>query len=184
MGAGRDSTSFARANRPKTSPHPTRCAYKRLGNVETAFRTFTGVDLRVRPIKHRLEDRVRAHILLCMLAYYVEWHMRQALASLLYADEDLENSRNARDPVAKAQPTPAVRRKRATRESAEGLPPRRWDGLISALSTLVRFTRDTEPDAFQSQVFELLKQDGPAWPGKVCPVTGTVESRIFRATSR
>lgn len=154
-------------------------AYKRLGNVEKAFRTFKGIDLRVRPINHRLEDRVRAHILLCMLAYYVEWHMRQALAPLLYADEDLESSRNARDPVAKALPTPAVRHKRAARESADGLPLRRWDGLISALSTLVRntcragegktavrFTRDTEPDAFQSRVFELLQQDGPAWPGK------------------
>ncbi len=154
-------------------------AYKRLGNVEKAFRTFKGIDLRVRPINHRLEDRVRAHILLCTLAYYVEWHMRQALAPLLYADEGLEDSRTARDPVAKALPTPAVRRKRATHESSDGLPLRRWDGLISALSTLarntcragegktaVRFTRDTEPDAYQSRVFELLNQDGPAWPGK------------------
>lgn len=154
-------------------------AYKRLGNVEKAFRTFKGIDLRVRPVNHRLGDRVRAHILLCTLAYYVEWHMRQALAPLLYADGDLEGSRNARDPVAKALPTPAVRHKRAARESADGLPLRRWDGLISALSTLarntcragegktaVRFTRDTEPDAFQSRVFEILQQDGPAWPDK------------------
>ena len=62
-------------------------AYKSLGNVEKAFRTFKGVDLKVRPIYHRLENRVRAHIFLCMLAYYVEWHMRQALAPLMYADE-------------------------------------------------------------------------------------------------
>ena len=61
-------------------------------------KAIKGVDLRVRPINHRLEDRVRAHILLCTLAYYVEWHMRQALAPLLYADEDLEGLRGARDP--------------------------------------------------------------------------------------
>jgi len=154
-------------------------AYKMLGNVEKAFRTFKGVDLRVRPVHHRLEDRVRTHILLCMLAYYVEWHMRQALAPLLYADEDLEGSRAARDPVARALPTPAVRRKRADKLSADGHPLRRWDGIVSALSTIsrntcragegktaVRFTRDTEPDAYQSRIFELLEQDGPAWPAK------------------
>jgi hypothetical protein len=164
-------------------------AYKRLGNVEKAFRTFKGIDLRIRPINHRLEDRVRSHILLCMLAYYVEWHMRQALASLLYADEDLETNRNEREPVAKALPSPAVRRKRATKESTDGLPLRRWDGLINALSTMVRntcrvgegkttvrFTRATEPNAYQSRIFALLKEDGPAWTSKdkqLCPVDGT-----------
>jgi Transposase DDE domain len=154
-------------------------AYKRLGNVEKAFRTFKGVDLRVRPVNHRLEERVRAHILLCMLSYYVEWHMRQALAPLLYAEEDLEGSRAAREPVAKALPTPAVRRKRAEKLSTDGHPLRRWDGIVSALSTIsrntcrvgegktaVRFTRDTEPDVYQSRIFELLEQDGPAWPAK------------------
>lgn len=154
-------------------------AYKRLGNVEQAFRTFKGVDLRVRPIHHRLEDRVRAHIFLCMLAYYVEWHMRKALAPLLYADEALDDNRAARDPVAKALPSPDVRRKCATQESSEGMPLRRWDGLMSSLSTLVRntcrvgesktavrFKRDTEPDACQTRVFELLAQDASWWPGK------------------
>ena len=152
-------------------------AYKRLGNVEKAFRTFKGIDLRIRPINHRLEDRVRAHILLCMLAYYVEWHMRRSLAPLLYADDGLEASRTARDPVAKAEPSSAVRRKCATKQSADGLPLRRWDGLIASLSTLVRntcrvgegkttvrFPRDTEPNAYQSRVFELLAQDAPWWP--------------------
>jgi hypothetical protein len=154
-------------------------AYKRLGNVEKAFRTFKGIDLRIRPINHRLEDRVRAHILLCMLTYYVEWHMRQALAPLLYVDEDLETNRRTREPVAKALPSPAVRRKRATKESTDGLPLRRWDGLISALSTLVRntcrigegkttvrFTRATEANAYQSRIFELLKQDATLWTSK------------------
>jgi len=151
--------------------------YKRLGNVEKAFRTFKGVDLRIRPIHHRLEDRVRAHVLLCMLAYYIEWHMRQSLAPLLYADEELELNRTTRDPVAKVKPSPEVRRKQATHESSDGLPLRRWDGLLSALSTqvrntcrvgegktLVRFTKDTEPNAFQAQAFALLKADAPWWP--------------------
>jgi transposase len=154
-------------------------AYKRLGNVEKAFRTFKGVDLRVRPIHHHLENRVRAHIFLCMLAYYVEWHMRMALAPLLYADEVLDDNRAARDPVAKALPSPAVRRKCANKESADGMPLRRWDGLLGSLSTLVRntcrvgegktavhFQRDTEPDAYQKRVFELLAQDASWWTNK------------------
>ena len=154
-------------------------AYKRLGNVEKAFRTFKGLDLRVRPIYHHLEERVRAHILLCMLAYYVEWHMRMSLASLLYADEELDVRRATRDAVAKAVPSPAVRCKCATKESSEGLPLRRWDGLINALSTIVRntcrvgegktlvhFTRDTEPDAYQTRVFEFLAKEAPWWPSK------------------
>lgn len=159
-----------------TGPDTVR-VYKRLGNVEKAFRTYKGVDLRIRPINHRLEDRVRAHVLLCMLAYYVEWHMRQALAPLMYADEELELNRATRDPVAKACPSPEVKRKRATQESSDGLPLRRWDGILNALATrtrntclvgagktLVRFTRDTEPDAFQARAFALLQADGPCWP--------------------
>lgn len=152
--------------------------YKRLGDVEKAFRTFKGLDLRIRPIHHRLEERVRSHLFLCMLAYYVEWHMRQALASLLYAEEDLPEVRAARDPVAKAKPSQNLRRKRATKETLDGtLPLRRWDGLLSALSTVVRnlcrtgvgksvvhFQRDTEPDAFQSRAFALLKADATFWP--------------------
>ncbi len=154
-------------------------AYKRLGNVEKAFRTFKGVDLRVRPIHHHLEDRVRAHIFLCMLAYYVEWHMRMALAPLLYADEELDVNRAARDPVAKALLSPAVRHKHTAKESSDGMPLRRWDGLIGSLSTLVRntcrvgesktavrFERDTEPNAYQNRVFELIAQDATWWPNK------------------
>jgi transposase len=146
-------------------------AYKRLGDVEQAFRTFKGVDLLIRPIYHRLEDRVRAHVLLCMLAYYVEWHMRQALAPLLYADEELEAARASRDPVAKAQPSENLKRKRARKRTQDGLRLRRWDGLLGALSTqvrntccfgegrtAVRFTRDTMPKAFQ-----LLEADHACW---------------------
>src|SRR4029077_11198994 len=80
-------------------------AYKRLAQVERAFRSLKSVDLKVRPIHHRLEERVRAHVLLCMLAYYVEWHMCEAWRELLFADEDLEAKRT-RDPVAAAKRSP------------------------------------------------------------------------------
>lgn len=151
-------------------------AYKRLGNVEKAFRTFKGVDLRVRPIHHRLDQRVRCHILLCMLAYYVEWHMRRALAPLTYAEEDLEAARQSRDPVAKAGPTPAAKAKKATGESADGLPLRTWKGLLDHLATIVRsdvvlgkgkacvtVTRETRMDACQQRAFELLREDADIW---------------------
>lgn len=76
--------------------------YKALANVERAFRSLKSIDLEVRPIHHRLEDRVRAHIFICMLAYYVEWHMREALRPLLLADED-QKAKATRDPVAPAK---------------------------------------------------------------------------------
>jgi len=151
-------------------------AYKRLGNVEKVFRTFKGVDLRVRPIHHRLDRRVRGHLLLCMLAYYVEWHMRQALAQMLYADEDLEATRAAREPVAQAVAPENVKRKRALGKTPEQFDVRRWDGLLSSLSTITRnvcrtgsgktkttFTLETRPDDSQKKVFELLAADAPCW---------------------
>jgi transposase len=73
--------------------------YKRLAEVERAFRSLKSVDLKVRPIHHRLEERVRAHVLLCMLAYYVEWHMRQALAPILFDDDDPAAAEAARSSV-------------------------------------------------------------------------------------
>src|SRR5450756_2068372 len=90
--------------------------YKGLARVERAFRCLKGIDLRVRPIHHRTEAHVRAHIFLCLLAYYVEWHLRQAWAPLMFADEALETDRQTRDPVAPATPSPAVRRKKAERQ--------------------------------------------------------------------
>jgi hypothetical protein len=144
-------------------------AYKRLGNVEKAFRTFKGLDLRVRPIHHRLEERVRAHLFLCMLAYYVEWHMREALAPLLYVDEDLATVRDTRDPVAPAMPSGRAEKKKASKTSESGLSLRSFNGLLVALATLcantcragegkntVRFERATEPNALQQEAFRLL----------------------------
>lgn len=77
--------------------------YIRLSQVEQAFRTLKRVDLLVRPIRHRTEDRVRSHIFICMLSFYVEWHMRKALGEILFVDEDLNIDRLTRDPVAPAQ---------------------------------------------------------------------------------
>ena len=149
-------------------------AYKRLGNVEKAFRTLKGVDLSVRPIHHRLENRVRAHVFLCMLAYYIEWHMRSALAPLLYVEENIEEERMTRDPVEKAMPSPSSQAKRQTKSSEDGLPLRRWDGLLQVLSTItentcrmgngktaIRFKRQTEPTPYQQRIFDLLEQNLP-----------------------
>jgi transposase len=161
-------------------------AYKRLGNVEKAFRTFKGIDLLVRPINHHLETRVRAHIFLCMLAYYIEWHMRIALAPLLYVDEDLEPTRTTRDPVARAEPSAKSQAKSASKTSEDGWPLRRWDGLLQTMATIaentcrigekklsIRFPRVTESNAYQKGVSALLEKV-PRWlNNKVCPVNGT-----------
>lgn len=161
-------------------------AYKRLGNVEKAFRTFKGIDLRVRPIHHRLEDRVRAHLFLCMLAYYIEWHMRMALAPMLYVDEDLEHTRTTRDPVARAEPSARSQAKRAAKTSEDGWPLRRWDGLLQAMATITEntcrvgevklaicFPRVTESNDYQKRVSALLDQL-PHWHNnQLCPVNGT-----------
>ena len=147
-------------------------AYKSLGNVEKSFRTFKGVDILVRPIHHRVADRVRAHIFLCMLTYYVEWHMRRALSPLMYGEDDLPAARAARDPVAKARPTAEAVRKKATGLSRDGFPLLDWRGIMALLGTICRTTvmvggvavvADTEQTEHQSMVFRLLAADTPAW---------------------
>ncbi len=148
--------------------------YKSLGNVEKAFRTIKGNDINVRPIHHRLDARVRAHIFLCMLVYYVEWHMRRALSSLMYTEDCLDEARQQRNPVAKAKPTKESRRKKATGKSTHDFPLRNWQGIISALATqsyttiLVGKERilvpmETEPNAFQQKVLSLIEQNLPIW---------------------
>lgn len=150
-------------------------AYKMLGNVEKAFRTFKGVDIHIRPIHHRLEDRVRAHIFLCMLTYYVEWHMRRALSPLMYSEDDLQTARQLRDPVAKAQPSPETKRKKRTKKSTGGLSLNTWRGLISTLGTISRvnlrisgnsinIVQETKPNNTQSEVFRLLDEKSSIWP--------------------
>ncbi len=143
--------------------------YKALSRVERIYRTVKGLDILIRPIRHRSNTRVRAHIVLCMLAYYVEWHMRKALAPLLFEDEQLDELRNSRDPVAKAQPSEAAQRKKRSGETAEGFPVHSFSTLLNEMATLSRircrftegvpetaFTQFTEPDRFHRKVFELL----------------------------
>ena len=109
--------------------------------MERAFRCLKTVDLHVRPIHHWLEDRVRAHVFLCMLAYYVEWHMRARLAPMLYDDGDKEAAEALRDsPVAKAQRSPAALAKSATGRAADGAPVHSFQTLLADLATLARNT--------------------------------------------
>jgi hypothetical protein len=114
--------------------------YKGLAQVERVFRCLKGIDLRVRPIYHRIPPRVRAHFFLCLLAYYVEWHLREAWRPLLFEDEQLADTRGTRDPVAPAQPSAAAQRKKAQRTTADGLPLQSFETLLAALGTRCRTT--------------------------------------------
>jgi transposase len=109
--------------------------YKRLAQVERAFRSLKGLDVRVRPIYHRTADHVRAHIFLCLLAYYVEWHLRRAWAPLLFEDETLPRDRETRDPVAPATPSVQAREKKHKRQTTDGLPVQSFATLLTALGT-------------------------------------------------
>jgi transposase len=145
-------------------------SYKALTHVEAAFRSLKGVELLVRPIRHRAADRVRAHIFVCMLAYYVKWHMRKALAPLLFDDEELDANRATRDPVAPARPSESAKKKKALRVTADGLPIHSFATLMAELGTRCRnrcrlkssqtsvtFDRLTEPTALQRRALELLE---------------------------
>jgi hypothetical protein len=137
--------------------------------VERAFRSLKTVDLHVRPIHHRLADRVRSHIFLCMLAYYVEWHMREAWRPLLFADED-QQAKATRDPVAPARRSAAADQKAITKQLPDGTPVHSFRTLLHDLSSIVRnrcrirgqedaptFTVTTTPTPEQRHAFELLK---------------------------
>lgn len=112
-------------------------SYKSLSDVERAFRSLKTVDLKVRPIHHRLADRGRSHILLCMLAYYVEWHMRDAWRALLFADED-QDAKKHRDPVAPAKRSADAEYKALTHTLPDGTPAHSFRTLLDELSTIVR----------------------------------------------
>jgi len=144
--------------------------YKALSQVERAFRSLKTVDLHIRPIHHRLADRVRSHIFLCMLAYYVEWHMREAWRPLLFADED-QAAKVTRDPVAPAKRSPAAEQKAATHQLADGTPVHCFRTLLQDLSSIVRnrcrarghedaptFTVTTTPTPEQRHALELMKR--------------------------
>ncbi len=144
--------------------------YKSLGQVEQAFRCMKSVDLRVRPIRHFSENHVRAHIFLCILAYYVEWHLRKALCPVLFEDDELDAARWTRDPVAKAEPSDSVREKKRTRKTPDAWPVHSLHTLLADLATRcsntcragagkaeLRFEQLTEPTPFQAHVFKLLR---------------------------
>src|ERR1700719_994695 len=116
-------------------------AYKDLSRVERAFRSLKTVDLEIRQIRHWTAQRVRAHVFLCMLAYHVEWLLREALAPLLFHDTELNTARAERtSPVAKTEPSDAAKAKKATKRSADGHPVMSFGDLIAHLGT---FTRNT-----------------------------------------
>jgi Transposase DDE domain len=112
-------------------------SYKNLEQAERAFKTFKGPELQIRPIHHRLEDRVRAHVLLCMLAYYLTWHLKQAWAPLLFKDEAPPTST---DPVAKATRSTTALRKAQTKHTTTGEACHSYKSLLSELATLTRNT--------------------------------------------
>lgn len=147
--------------------------YKNLCRIEQAFRCIKTVDLMVRPIRHRKEERVRAHLFLCMLAWYVEWHMRDALASLLFADEHLRDEED--DPVLSRGITEGGKKKKRTKKSEDGYDLHSFSTLLEAMGTICRNRREakgefkeklggegevfyeyTRPDGFQGRVFELM----------------------------
>jgi transposase len=143
--------------------------YKNLANVERAFRCWKSMDIRVRPIYLRTEEHVRAHIFLCLLAYYVEWQMRAALAPLLFEEEDLVEYRQQRDPVASAKPSAAVQSKKQRKRTEEGFPVQSFPTLLRALATRCRntcrvqatkeaptFAQVTQATPLQAKVFALL----------------------------
>ena len=129
--------------------------YKALANVERAFRSLKTVDLKVRPIHHRTAERVRAHILLCMLAYYVEWHMREAWRELMFADTD-QAAKATRDPVAPAERSAAARAKLARRTLDDGTPVHSFSTLMADLSTIVRNTCRTPSAGPEASTFDII----------------------------
>jgi hypothetical protein len=147
---------------------------KALANVERAFRSPKTVDLKMRPIHHRTEDRVRSHIPLCMLAYDVEWHTREAWRELLFADTDQE-ARATRDPVAPAQRSEAALHKVHRRTLDDGTPAHsgsilmaEWDSIVrstcrvpSAGPEAPTFHIVTTPNAKQRRALELIQQIKP-----------------------
>lgn len=132
-------------------------SYKSLSDVERAFRSLKTIDLKVRPIHHHLPDRVRAHILLCMLAYYVEWHMREAWRGLLFADED-QAAKATRDPVAPATRSEQAEHKAHTHTLSDGTPAHSFRTLLDELSTIVRNTCRTTTDSAQAPTFTIVTQ--------------------------
>ena len=143
--------------------------YKSLSQVESAFRCLKAFDLQIRPISHRLEQRVKAHVLLCLLAYYVEWHMRRALAPILFAEDDPDQAQAIRTSVVQpAQRSDSAKHKAGRRHTSSGVPVHSFRSLLADLATITKntiqpnledtqsFEKITLPTPTQRQAFELL----------------------------
>jgi len=143
-----------------------RC-YKSLAAVERAFRSLKSVDLKVRPIHHHSADRVRAHVFLCLLAYYVEWHVREVLAPILFDDDDPAAAQPQRDSIiTPAQRSPKAQRKALRRRTDDGLPVHSFQTLLKDLATITKnqmrmgdqnFQMTTTPTKLQQRAFDLLQ---------------------------
>lgn len=169
--AGLDGIYVIRTSEPaqRLSAEDTVRSYKNLAQVEQAFRCLKTVDLLVRPIRHRDELRVKAHIFLCMLAYYLQWHLRKALAPLLFEDQALDVDRKRRDPILPAKPSPSAQRKKRQRHTEDGLPVHSFATLLAELATRSRhrcrlnsdphspaFDQLTDPTPLQQRAFDLI----------------------------
>ena len=135
-------------------------SYKLLAKVEHAFRSLKTIDLKIRPIHHRLADRVRAHIFLCMLAYYVEWHMREAWRELMFADPD-QDAKQTRDPVAPAQRSAAALRKANRQHLDDGTPVHSFSTLLAELASIVRNTCRTPMAGDNAPTFPITTTASP-----------------------
>lgn len=144
--------------------------YKSLAEVERAFRCLKGIDLLVRPIRHRTENRVPAHIFLCLLAYYVEWHLRRAWAPLLFEDEERPEEWKRRDPILPAKPSGSAQAKKRSHETADGFPVHSFGTLLSELASRAKVTYELQRDdskltfrqvpdttQLQARAFELIR---------------------------
>ena len=143
--------------------------YKRLAEVERAFRCLKGIDLLVRPIRHRTEERVPAHIFLCLLAYYVEWHLRRAWAPLLFEDEERRKERKRRDPILPTEPSASAKAKKSSHQTTDGLAVQSFATLLAELASRARVTYQIQsgevsltcqqvptPTPLQARAFELI----------------------------
>ncbi len=154
------------AEQTLTAPDVVR-SYKQLAHAERAFRTLKSPELEIRPIRHRREDRVRAHAFLCLLAYYLEWHLRAAWAPLLFSDEQPPLTTN---PVAKAERSTAAKRKASTQRTADGDVCHSFASLLAELALIVRntnritgtavtFTKITNANRMQARALALTALD-------------------------
>jgi transposase len=157
-------------SKERLSPEAIVQSYKSLSEVERAFRCLKGINLRVRPIHHRTEERVPAHIFLCLLAYYVEWHLLRAWAPLLFEDEERREERERRDPIGPAKPSESARQKKRSHQTQDGLAVHSFETLMAELATRARvtyglrsghstpiFKQVPRPTPLQARAYELLE---------------------------